>query len=133
MPRSNSKAHYERNKEAILLKSKETYFLNKDKLLLYQVTYRKENKELIQAKATNKRRDRQQQAIERLGNKCNICGHQYPNCVYDFHHINPEEKEFTIGENSLIGKKRYFAEVDKCMLLCANCHRILHRKEKDAT
>ena len=127
------KAYYERNKEIILEKARGTYQLNRDVLLLYQKNYRIENKKVIHQKAQHKKQLRQQQAVERLGNCCSCCGKQYPNCVYDFHHVNPKEKLFSIGENPLIGKKKYFAEVDKCILLCANCHRMHHRKDSNAS
>ena len=61
---------------------------------------------------------------------CKICGESHP-ATLDFHHKNPEEKEIIIsqavgrnwGWNSL--KK----EIDKCDVLCANCHREVHFNE----
>lgn len=65
---------------------------------------------------------------------CKTCGESHP-ATLDFHHKNPEEKEIIIsravgrnwGWNSL--KK----EIDKCDVLCANCHRKLHYEEKMAS
>lgn len=61
------------------------------------------------------------------GGKCNICS--YNRCLYalEFHHINQNEKEFEITgfkSTSLTAKLRN--ELDKCVLLCANCHREAH-------
>lgn len=51
--------------------------------------------------------------------------------VIDFHHRNPEEKDFSISWISRFGFSdknliKMLNEVDKCDTLCANCHRILH-------
>ena len=47
--------------------------------------------------------------------------------VLDFHHINPEEKTMSLGEKSGSTEwSKFFAESQKCMLLCANCHREIH-------
>lgn len=51
--------------------------------------------------------------------------------VVDFHHINPEEKEFTFGAQNRMGSRQQLeAELKKCCRLCANCHREFHYKEK---
>jgi len=80
-----------------------------------------------------KRRDKiKLMAIEYKGGKCEICG--YNKCVdaLEFHHLNPEEKDFGISEK---GYTRSFDEVkqelDKCIMVCANCHRELHSQEKN--
>ena len=46
----------------------------------------------------------------------------------DFHHINPDEKSFLISEQvaRMGGKDRILREVMKCVVVCANCHRIIH-------
>ena len=66
-------------------------------------------------------------AVEHMGGKCQICG--YDKCIsaLEFHHINPEEKDFGIGQN---GYTRSFEkvkkELEKCILVCSNCHREIH-------
>ena len=65
--------------------------------------------------------------VEYKGGKCEICG--YDRCVsaLEFHHKNPNEKDFGISAKgytrSLDINK---AEVDKCILVCAVCHREIH-------
>lgn len=60
---------------------------------------------------------------------CQKCGENHP-ATLDFHHRNPTEKEFTIA----YGFRNYSAdrvkmELEKCDVLCSNCHRKLHSKE----
>ena len=59
------------------------------------------------------------------GGRCQICG--YDRCInaLEFHHLNPQEKDFTIsgGTKSL---NLLLPEVDKCILVCSNCHREIH-------
>jgi hypothetical protein len=68
--------------------------------------------------------------IEHFGGKCVTCGYDRCPAGFDFHHIIPEEKEFSIGENcGNFAYGRLLKEVKKCMLLCSNCHRELHYLE----
>jgi 5-methylcytosine-specific restriction endonuclease McrA len=68
-------------------------------------------------------------AIEYKGGSCTICGYNKCNSALEFHHLNPKEKDFTLGHM----KQKKFddkikKELDKCILLCANCHREIHSK-----
>ncbi len=72
-----------------------------------------------------RRRNIKLKAVEYKGGKCQKCG--YNKCVgaLDFHHLDPREKDFTISGNS--GKwENLKKELDKCVLLCKNCHVELH-------
>ncbi len=64
--------------------------------------------------------------------KCEFCGeNRY--WVLDFHHKDPKEKDEEISILIRKGnKKRIIDEINKCSVLCANCHRDLHFKEKNA-
>lgn len=67
--------------------------------------------------------------ISYLGGKCADCEQVFPACVYDIHHLDPKEKEFSIAGNKVfLPWETLKAELDKCILLCANCHRIRHSK-----
>ena len=76
-------------------------------------------------------------AITYKGSKCEDCGIAfpvYPPNVFDFHHINPDEKEH--GLNQLLRRRRSITgdvkeELDKCVLLCSNCHRMRHKKDSE--
>lgn len=80
------------------------------------------------SEAVQKRRDKiKLLAIEYKGGKCEICGYDKCKQALEFHHIDPNEKEFGIGEKGYTRSiERVKEEVDKCLLVCANCHRELH-------
>lgn len=46
--------------------------------------------------------------------------------VFDFHHINSEEKDPNFGKIKFQKWEVIKEEIDKCQLLCSNCHRITH-------
>ncbi len=65
------------------------------------------------------------------GKKCLECGEDDP-CTFDFHHLNPEEKDEAIFDmvHNLRTEKRITTEIEKCIILCSNCHRKLHNKHR---
>ena len=65
-------------------------------------------------------------AVAYKGGKCEYCGYNKYIGALEFHHKDPTQKD----PSSLRAYKlsRLFAEVDKCLLLCANCHREEHAK-----
>ena len=67
-------------------------------------------------------------AIEYKGKKCEICGYSRCQEALDFHHLNPKEKDFSISDRNLPTSDwpRIKNELDKCILVCANCHREIH-------
>lgn len=74
------------------------------------------------------RRDLKLFAVNYLGNQCSICGYKKCLRALVFHHKNPTEKDFQIGTQSFytLNKKELMVELDKCILVCANCHAELH-------
>jgi hypothetical protein len=56
---------------------------------------------------------------------CSVCGESRPVCL-DFHHKDRETKSFSVGQGWSRNRKRLLEEIEKCTLLCANCHRALH-------
>jgi hypothetical protein len=89
----------------------------------------KEKLRLQRAKEADFRKERKRLAVELLGNKCNDCSGVFQLPVYDFHHEDPSKKD---GNPSwFLNKKsdRWQEELAKCVLLCANCHRMRHFKE----
>jgi hypothetical protein len=68
-------------------------------------------------------------AIEYMGNKCKVCGGTFHYAAMVFHHRDPSKKEFKI---SYLVNKRTLTwehlkkELEKCDLVCANCHNIIH-------
>lgn len=58
--------------------------------------------------------------------KCAHCGEDHPG-ILEFHHVDPTAKEFTIGSGwRNASRNRILEEINKCIVLCANCHRKLH-------
>ena len=105
----------------------------KEKNREYQKKHYSENKEYYIKKAKeSKSKVREQYDDYKKNLKCEICGENHP-ATLDFHHKEPNEKKIIISESifrwSWNSIKR---EIDKCSVLCANCHRKLHYKEKMA-
>lgn len=71
--------------------------------------------------------------IDYKGGCCELCGYKKNIAALDFHHINSNEKEFNIDARVLANSnyEKLKKEVDKCMLLCANCHREIHNENSD--
>jgi hypothetical protein len=73
--------------------------------------------------------DRKIQAIQYKGSSCIDCSISYPETpyqVFDFHHLDMNEKEYDWTKLRLRSWEDIKTELDKCVLLCANCHRIRH-------
>ena len=79
-------------------------------------------------RAVYKRRKKiRQMAVELKGGKCERCG--YNRCIeaLEFHHINPSRKDFNVSQRGYTRSwERVVKELEKCIMLCANCHRELH-------
>lgn len=71
------------------------------------------------------RRQRKLLGIELLGGKCVRCGYCKCPSVLEFNHKDPSTKEFPISSR-LVSLKKYKIELEKCELLCSNCHREHH-------
>lgn len=67
--------------------------------------------------------------IEYKGGECERCKLKLKDThysVFDFHHINPEEKDLRFNRIKYQKWEVIKNEIDKCSLVCANCHRIIH-------
>lgn len=85
---------------------------------------------LCEQEAVSKRRKLiKEKLIKYKGGKCEKCGYCKNIHALEFHHINPNGKEFTISSKN-ISLKKLKKEVDKCILLCSNCHREMHDEIK---
>ena len=72
------------------------------------------------------RRNMKLQAIKLLGGRCCRCG--YNKCIdaLEFHHTDPQEKDFKLGSGNTMSWKEYKTEALKCILVCSNCHKEIH-------
>jgi 5-methylcytosine-specific restriction endonuclease McrA len=72
-------------------------------------------------------RNLKQLMVEYKGGCCQKCGYNKYKGALEFHHTDPSQKDFTPSRlkrykfNDLVKK-----ELDKCMLLCSNCHKEIH-------
>lgn len=96
----------------------------------YKKKHYSENKEYYLEKArTYRQRCREDLNDYKNTLKCSICGEDRW-WVLDFHHLDPTEKEDNVSH--LIGSpKKLQEELEKCIVVCANCHRDLHYKERN--
>lgn len=115
MPRRKTKRRLEMGEEA-------WNEYQKERKLQKVRTWRARNVE----KVSRWRRRRKNELIEYKGGKCEHCGFDkpWPEC-YDFHHRDPSEKNFQIG-GCTRSIKILKVEADKCVMLCAICHRGFH-------
>lgn len=84
-------------------------------------------------------RERKASLIAVYGDKCFKCGGTFPACCYDFHHLwgndaengkGPSYKITTASEKDF--EKKVFPEIiQTCVMLCANCHRIVTWEKKN--
>jgi hypothetical protein len=102
----------------------------KRKHALFSAAHYQKNKEEAKARTTKQRQfGKKKWDAFKLSLKCTKCGFSHP-AALDFHHRDPTEKESTVSK--LVSNKRFtraMEEVEKCEVLCANCHRIHHWDE----
>lgn len=89
-----------------------------------------EEKKAKRSEAVQKRRRKiKEMSIEYKGGCCEKCGYNKCNRALEFHHINPEEKDFGIASNGYTRSwEKVKEELDKCILVCSNCHAEIHEK-----
>jgi hypothetical protein len=68
-------------------------------------------------------------AIKYLGSKCFDCGDGVATVCFEFHHVDPSEKEFNLSDKTIRSWERMKDELDKCILLCSNCHKLRHNQK----
>ena len=72
------------------------------------------------------RRKRKEMAVGLFGGKCQKCGYSRSLRALAFHHVNASEKELNLSLAHTISWARYVKELNKCVLLCQNCHTEYH-------
>lgn len=80
------------------------------------------------SEAVQRRRDKVKElGVLYLGGECLICG--YKKCIgaLEFHHLDPNEKDFGISAKGYTRSwETVKSELKKCVVLCSNCHREVH-------
>jgi hypothetical protein len=77
---------------------------------------------------------RKLEIIKIKGGKCEKCGYNKNISALELHHLDPSIKEFQLDSRHLSNTtfEKIIAEAEKCILVCANCHREIHHKELDS-
>lgn len=76
---------------------------------------------------SNRRRQLKMMAVEYKGGKCIICGYDKYIRALEFHHLNADSKDFSISTTGTTRSwEKNKIELDKCICVCANCHREIH-------
>ena len=81
-------------------------------------------------KIERERYQKKKKFIESQKHKCAKCGEDRV-YILDFHHIDKNKKDFTIGKIKKGNLDLIQEEIDKCIVLCANCHREFHYLERE--
>lgn len=95
----------------------ESYLKKKEQYLLYGRSYKESRREYIRQ--------------SKLGKPCVDCGVHYPYYVMDYDHRDPTTKTTNLARMPRHSLESIQKEIDKCDLVCANCHRTRthqHRK-----
>ena len=72
------------------------------------------------------RSNSKKKAIKHLGGKCQRCGYDKCARALQFHHIDPNEKDFQISGSNNKSWEKIEKELEKCILVCSNCHAEIH-------
>ena len=87
----------------------------------------------FQSYAAQQKRGRQRKInlVKLSGGRCEKCGYGKNFAALEFHHLNPATKSFQLDLRSLSNRKwdAILKEVEKCILLCSNCHSELHNPD----
>ena len=92
----------------------------------YQGGHRQSKGICSSCRVSESRRNKKTELIDYKGGKCVICNYDKCQQVLQFHHKNPNEKEFALANASTLDLEKLKIEVDKCILVCANCHGEIH-------
>jgi len=89
-------------------------------------TYADRAKYLTEA-VSRRRRKLKEMVVEYKGGKCVLCGYNKYVGAFDLHHRSDSKKEFGLSTRGLTRSwEKIKSEADKCILVCANCHREIH-------
>ena len=131
--RAYHKQYYQDNKENKTAYNKQYNEDNKKEKTAYNKQYNEDNKKEV----VNKRYKRNLEIFEYKGGECAHCKIREPDQleIYDYHHVDPSTKLHPVCRIMQGPIERLIAEVDKCLLLCSNCHRKeharLHKEKQD--
>lgn len=83
--------------------------------------------EYLKRAVAERRRRLKAMAIEYGGGECQLCGYKKCLRALSFHHLDPAQKDFGLSARGLTRSwEKMQPEIDKCILVCANCHAEIH-------
>ena len=80
--------------------------------------------------AVERQQSAKKQCVDYKGGRCERCGYNGYIGALEFHHINADGKDFDLSHGKSTTFEKIKPELDKCILVCANCHRKLHAIER---
>jgi len=91
----------------------------------------KENQKKQNKKKQEKRKQLKLQIIKEHGGCCEVCKIDFDPCVYEFHHIDAtiKDEQPAFIFRSYLHLKKLREKLKGCMLICANCHKIIHKNQ----
>jgi hypothetical protein len=81
-------------------------------------------------RTAKKQKDKVTLLKEEFGGKCSRCGYDKCQDALEFHHVDPKEKEFHLGARRGLNINLLREELNKCIIVCRNCHAELHAEIK---
>ena len=119
------------NPEKVKMSQKKYQENNSDKVKQRSKEWAQNNKDLAN-KYTKNNRDTRREFLDviKLERGCAICGYNEHPRALQFDHIDPKQKNFTISSALTCSMDKLLTELDKCRILCANCHSIHSWNEK---
>jgi hypothetical protein len=86
-------------------------------------------REVHRVENRTKSRCRKEELVKLRGGKCLDCNGEFPACCFHFDHRSPLEKSFNIVTS--MPMEKVITELEKCDMVCANCHAIRTFGNKD--
>jgi len=108
--------------------------IKKLKAKIYSRRHYEANTEEVKKRTSDKKKEERKKwdAFKRTL-KCTKCGFSHP-AALDFHHTDPTKKDGIVSKFNKNGQyKKAMKEIEKCIVLCSNCHRVHHYEEKKNT
>ena len=100
-------------------------YIDKETQRAYQAKWQRDNAPQKQKQTTYMKRKAMIESAKSV--PCQCCKISYPPVVMDLHHIDPSTKKDTVSNLLKSGSLQSLQEeIDKCVVLCSNCHRLVH-------
>lgn len=108
----------EKDPNLFYFRKRDTFVLRKDKC-----------RNCLNKESADRFRNHKKEAVAYKGGKCVRCGYNKCLASLDFHHVNPNEKDLNWRKMGNWCLEKVKSELDKCELVCRNCHGEIHYLE----